>query len=119
MWFPATPGWGPLVVVVCGLLPLLAAGPGCGCPPLLAGVRWPRWGVSWVLGVSCVVFVCGRGGCAWHSCFCVFCVFVVSVSLMVWCDGVVWVCLPPALVCVLVCACCVGGLWLLVPASLG
>ena len=35
--FPATPGWGPLMAMVCGRLPLLAAGPGCGSPPLLAG----------------------------------------------------------------------------------
>ena len=35
--FPATPGWGPLAAVVCGRLPLLAAGPGRGSPPLLAG----------------------------------------------------------------------------------
>ena len=35
--------------------PLLAEGPGCGSPPLLAGVRWRRWCV--VCGVWCVV--CG------------------------------------------------------------
>ena len=34
--FAATPGWGPLAVVVCGPLALLAAGPGCGSPPLVA-----------------------------------------------------------------------------------
>ena len=37
MRFPTTPGWGPLAVVVCGRLPFLVAGPGCGSPPLLAG----------------------------------------------------------------------------------
>ena len=74
---PATPGWISLPVVVRGprhswlkvlgavprhswlgfavggggrSSPLLAEGPGCGCPPLLAGVRWRR---------CCVV--CGGG----------------------------------------------------------
>ena len=57
--FPATPGWGPLVVVMGGPSPLLAEGPGCGSPPLLAGVRWLWWWVvprhSWlrVLGAVC------------------------------------------------------------------
>ena len=50
--FPATPGWGPLVVVVGGPSPLLAEGPGCGCPALLAGVRCRWWwvvpGHSWL-----------------------------------------------------------------------
>ena len=45
--------------------------------------------------------------------------FVVSVLLVVCWGGVVWVCLPRALVSVVACAWCVGGLWLLVPASLG
>ena len=36
-------------------LPLLAEGPGCGSPPLLAGDRWRRWCV--LCGVWCVV--CG------------------------------------------------------------
>ena len=67
---PATPGWVSLPVVVHGprhsglrvpgtvprhswlgfavggggrSSPLLAEGPGCGSPPLLAGVRWRRW----------------------------------------------------------------------------
>ena len=43
--FPATPGWGPLVVVVGGPSPLLAEGPGRGAPPLLAWVRWLWWWV--------------------------------------------------------------------------
>ena len=116
---PASPGWAPLVVVVCGPSPLLAAGPGCGSPPLLAWVRRLRWAVSWGRGVSRVVCVCGVGSRAWRSCFFVFCVFVVSVLLVGWRGGVVWLCLPRALVCVLACAWCVGGLWLLVPASLG
>ena len=37
MRLPATPGWDPLALVVCGPFPLLAAGPGSGFPPLLAG----------------------------------------------------------------------------------
>ena len=80
--FPATPGWVSLPVVVGVPLhswprvpgavsrhswldfavggggrssPLLAEGPGCGSPPLLAGVRWRRW--CEVCGVWCVV--CG------------------------------------------------------------
>ena len=82
MLLPATPGWVSLPVVVgvpphswlrvpgavprhCWLSfavggggcssPLLAEGPACGSPPLLAGVRWRRWCV--VCGVWCVV--CG------------------------------------------------------------
>ena len=79
---PATPGWALLPVVVgvprhsclrvpgavsrhswlgfavggggCSS-PLLAEGPRCGSPPLLAGVRWRRWCV--VFGVWCVA--CG------------------------------------------------------------
>ena len=82
MLLPATPGWVSLPVAVgvprhswlrapgavprhswlgfavggggCSS-PLLAEGPGCGSPPLLAGVRWRRWCV--VCGVGCVV--CG------------------------------------------------------------
>ena len=46
---PATPGWGPLAVVLCGPLPFLAAGPGRGSPPLLAGVRWRWWCGVWSL----------------------------------------------------------------------
>ena len=57
-------------------------------------------------------------GCPWWLCCCVFCVFVVSVLFVVWCGGVMWGCLPRALVCVVPCAWCVVGLWLLVPASL-
>ena len=49
--------------------PLLAEGPGCGSPPLLAGVRWRRWclvcGV-WcrVCGLWCAAVVC-CWGCGW------------------------------------------------------
>ena len=84
---PATPGWGPLAAVVCGPLPLLAAGPGCGSrhswlggplvvvvggplrllaegfgccsSPLLAGVVRPRRLVFPWVGVSRVVCACG------------------------------------------------------------
>ena len=54
MRFPATPGWvSPVGGGGCSS-PLLAEGPGCGSPPLLAGVRWRRW--SEVCGVCCVVW---------------------------------------------------------------
>ena len=98
MPLPATPGWVSLPVVVgvprhswlrvpgavprnswlgfavggggCSS-PLLAEGPGCGSPPLLAGVRWRRWCV--VCGVWCVV--CGVWGaavvCRWGCGCCV------------------------------------------------
>ena len=46
MRFPATPGWGLLAVVVCGPVPFLAAGLGCGSPPLLAWVCRLRLGCS-------------------------------------------------------------------------
>ena len=118
MRFAATPGWDPPAVVVCGFLPLLAAGPCCGSLPLLVGVCRLRWGVS-LVGVSRVVCVCGLCGCAWWPCCGVFCVFVVSVLLVVWCSGVALVCLPRALLCVVACACCAGGLWLVFPPSFG
>ena len=108
--FPATPGWGPMAAVVCGVWcvavvcwwgccwcvvwlvprhswrrflcatprhswlgfaaggggrfsPLLAEGPGCGSPPLLAGVRWRRWcvvcGGGVLVGLSLVCGVVG------------------------------------------------------------
>ena len=116
MRFPSTLGWGPLVVVVGGPTPLLAAGPGCGSPPLLAGVRCRWWLViprhswrripvavpdhSWLSSAGCggggcrfrwgrvavsrVVCVRGAGGCAWCSCFRMFCVFVVPRLVVVW-----------------------------------
>ena len=43
MRFLATPGWGPLSVVVGVSSPLLAEDPGCGSSPLLSGVRWWWW----------------------------------------------------------------------------
>ena len=146
---PATPGWFLLPVVVgvprgswlrvpgavpchswlafavvgggCSS-PLLAEGPGCGSPPLLAGVRWRRWCV--VCGVWCVV--CG-----------VWCAVVVCWWGCGWC--VVWLvprhslrrflCATPhhsfaaggggrySLVCVVACVWCAGGLRFGVPAS--
>ena len=104
MLFPATPGLGPPAVVM------------CGSPPLLAGACRVWWGVSWV-GLSLVVCVCGVCGCARWLCCVVRCVFVVSALLVVWCGGVGWVCLPRALVCVVVCVSCGGGPWFAVPAS--
>ena len=68
---PATPGWGPLAAVVCGVWcmvcwwgpsPLLAEVPVCYSPPLLAGFHWRRWCV--VCGVWCVAVVC-CWGCGW------------------------------------------------------
>ena len=85
--FPATPGSGPPVVVVCGPLPLLAAGPGwaprhswlgsAGCGGVLRG-----WGCP----VLCVFEACvaARGGravlcvvCLWCPC-CWWCGVVVQ-----------------------------------------
>ena len=43
MRFLATPGWGPLSVVVGVSSPILAEDPGCGSSPLLSGVRWWWW----------------------------------------------------------------------------
>ena len=43
MQLPASPGRGPLSVVMAVPSPLLAEGPRCGSPPLLAGVRWWWW----------------------------------------------------------------------------
>ena len=117
MRFAATPGWGLLAAVVCGCLPLLAAGPGCGSLPLLAGVRRPWWwpnpwggvgGFSW-----CVCLwrgACARGVCAgvcvvcswgWRGCGCVVrvcwcvCVCVCGVWRLVFLAG----------------ACCWCGCW--------
>ena len=72
MLLPATPGWVPLPVVLCRSL------------PLLAGARRLWWCVLRV-GVSFVVCVCGVCGRARWPCCVVFCVFVVSALLVVWC----------------------------------
>ena len=78
MPFPATPGWGPPAVVV------------CGSPPLLVGACRLWWCVSRV-GLSLVVCVCGVCGCARWPCCVVCCVFVVSALLVVWCGHAVGV----------------------------
>ena len=78
---------GPLVLVVGGPSRFLAEGPGCGSPPLLAGVcrlRWWPFPRGWAGSFTCYV-------CLWRgACWCVRCVFVV----VAW----VWVCLPCVLV---------------------
>ena len=116
--FPATPGWVSLSAVVCGVWcvvcgvwraavacvvglwlvcgvvgpsPLLAEVPVCYSPPLLAGFRCRWWCCVSRAGVSFVVCVCGVCGCARWPCCVVCCVFVVSVSLVVWCGGAVGV----------------------------
>ena len=104
MRFPATPGWGPPAVVV------------CGSPPLLARACWFLWGVSWV-GMSPVVCVCGVCGCVQWPCCNVCCVFVVSALLVLWCGGAARVCLQRSLVCVVLCVWCAGGPWFVAPAS--
>ena len=117
MQFPATPGWGPPAVVVCGplhswLRVLVAAPRHSWFGSAVCGGVFRGW------GIPCFV-------CLWSvllrvwPCSGVFCVFVVSLLLVVWCGGVALVCLPRALVCVVACAWCAGGLWLVVPASLG
>ena len=71
--FTATSGWGLLPVVVVGPSPLLAEDPGCGSPPLLAGVRCRWW---WVVLLHSWLRVRGAfprhswlgsagGGCVW------------------------------------------------------
>ena len=52
MRVPATPGWGPLVVVVGGPSPRLAEGTGGCSTPFLAGASLPRWcgGFTGVVG---------------------------------------------------------------------
>ena len=105
MRFPATPGWGPPAVVV------------CGSPPILVVACRLRWGVSRVgCPLLCVFVVCvvARGGRA------VLCVACLWCPRCWWCGVVVrWVCLPRALVCVVTCVWCAGGLWFVVPASFG
>ena len=137
MRFPATPGWGPLAAVVCGRLPLLAAGPGRGSPPLLAGESadggvgfapatpgcgpqgrlpaTPGWGppaaavgVSAGGGFLCCVCL-WRGVCVWCLSWCVWCGVCSWCLCWLWCGrgGCAF------RVCLCVCLClrvwCVGG----------
>ena len=110
--------------------PLLAESPGCGSPPLLAGVRRRWWcaaprhswlgsagggGVfrGWGRPLLCVfvVYVHVRGASA------VLCVAYLWCLRCWWCGVVVWwVCLPRVLVCVVACVWCAGGLRFGVPA---
>ena len=71
---PATPGWGPLAAVVCGVWcvvcwwgpsPLLAEVPVCYSPSLLAGFRWRRWFVVCGVWRWCVVGVVVGVWCGW------------------------------------------------------
>ena len=70
-WFPATPCWGPLVVVVGARSPLLAVGPGVPfslalvCVCVLCGAScWCGWRAGVVRGVVAVcVCVCVRAVC--------------------------------------------------------
>ena len=118
--FPATPGWVSLPVVVgvprhswlraAGAVPRhswLGSAGGGGVRSLATPVyeSWlrlpatPGWGLPVAVGCSvgggvpCCVFF-GVCGCAWWPCCGVFCVFVVSLLLVVWFGGVAWVCLP-------------------------
>ena len=122
MRFPATSGFDSLPVVVgvsrhswlgstggggVWLLASPGCGPGCGSPPLLAGVRQPRrwpflWG--WPGGFLVVCVLVARRVRTWCPCWCVCRVFVV----------VAWVWLVSS-VCGCVCVCvCVCGVWRLV-----
>ena len=134
MRFPATPGRGLLAALVCGRLPLLAAGPGRGSPPLLAwgsaggsvgwapailaeglgggsppllaGVRRPRRWVFPRVGVFRVVCACGAA-CAGGACagVCGVC----SWCLCWWWCGCGRVFRVRLCVCVCVRVWCVGG----------
>ena len=105
MRFPATSGWGPLVLLVGGPSPNLAEGPGGGSPPVLAGVRWFWWWVvpheSWVRALGAVPrhawlgsARCG-GGCGASVCSACAC-WCVCVCVCLWCVRYVLACLPPA-----------------------
>ena len=71
-WFPATPGWGPLVVVM-GALGALLLGLGvCVCAVWPFGLVWVAWGGScavWLPCVCvCVLAVCGWWGVSYLGC---------------------------------------------------
>ena len=131
MRFPATLGWGPLAAVVCGGLPLLAAGPGRGSPPLLAGGS--AGGGFWVGPCHSWLRVSGAaprhswlgsagrgGGCFRGWGFPVLCVLVARrvrvVPVLVCVVCVRGICVgrgagvgvPSACVCVCVCVCVCG-----------
>ena len=110
MRFPATPGWGPLVVVVVGPSPLLAEGPRGSSLPFLAG-----FACGGGVAVSCTCVGVSRCGC-WSLPFsralgCV-CVFRVASCRCGCCVGFVCAGLA-ACVCVCPCSvwCQVCGLW--------
>ena len=77
MWFPATPVWGPPVVVVGALSPLLAVGPGVSFSLALVCVRVLSGASSCVGGVRgcgcrpcvCVRAVCGLWGVSYVGWF--------------------------------------------------
>ena len=63
-WFPATPGWGPLVVVV-GALGALFFGLGvCVCAVWPFVLVWVAWGGSCAVWLRCVC-VCVLAVCGW------------------------------------------------------
>ena len=63
-WFPATPGWGPLVVVV-GALGALLLGLGvCVCAVWPFVLVWVAWGGSCAVWLPCVC-VCVLAVCGW------------------------------------------------------
>ena len=115
MRFPATPGLGgPPALVVGGPSPLLGEGPGrvflrLSRPWVPGTVPRHSWlgsagrssgcfrGVGWESFPCCVCL--WRGACAWCLCWCVCCVFVVSVLKVVR----LWVCLPRVFLCVCLC----------------
>ena len=123
---PATPGWGPLAAVVCGVWcvacgggvlvglwlvcgvvgpsPVLAEVPVCYSPPLLAGFRCRWW---WAVPATpgwgpLAAVVCGVGAGVWRWC-------VGGVVAGVWCGWSLAVCVCPlvpfslVLVCLLLC----------------
>ena len=100
MRFPATPGWGPPVVVGVPRHSWMRA-PGAGPRHSWQGSAggggvWlpatPGWGLPVAVGYSLVVVplvvcVCGVFGCGRWPCCVVCCVFVVSALLVVWCGS--------------------------------
>ena len=111
MRFPATPGWGPLVVVVGVPSPLLAEGPG-GCSSSSLPGRGLLVAVAWrcrARVLVCCVVVRGPSPSPWPWCVCV-CVCVCCVLPRVG-VGAVWGSCVPGLRRVCVCACGVWFFW--------